>query len=125
MQRAPLGIPRLGDKAVATKQQAEQLQAVARLEAVQLGLHAGHAQQGGEVDLEKVLGSRTGILPIQSPDGAIGEQTPFDGAVAHDIDPRQVAQHLRGGCPEVAALAGSRRTLLAPVERARPTLGFQ
>lgn len=62
---------------------------------VQLVLDAGHAQGGSQIDFKKLFGARAGVLPIQAPHRAIGQQASFDGAVGHHVGAAQVAQHLR------------------------------
>ena len=113
-------------KGVAAKEQQEELETVACFKIIQVGLNAADAQQGSEIDLEEIFGTRTGVLPIQPPGGAVGQDTPFDGAVAHNVGAREVAQHLRRRRAVVKTLAGIlAAAIFAPIKRAQPAFGFE
>lgn len=75
-------------------------------------------KNGGEVDLEELLGDGAGALIVEAPSAAVGEHAPSQFSGSKVLDAAQIAQHLgRGG-----------RFFAAPprstVERAVPSLGF-
>ena len=90
------------------------------LSRVDVVLNARQAKRGGQVNFKELFRARAGILPVQPPHRAVGQHAPFDGAVRGNIDPAQVAQHLR------RRRVGIERVLaVTPVERAQPALGLQ
>ena len=91
-------VPGLGEKGRALEEQEEKLERVSGI--CCLGFSgiagdAGHAERPCQVDLEEFFGSRTRVLPVEAPDGAVGEQTPLHRTIADDIGTAQVTQHLR------------------------------
>ena len=118
--RAAGGVPGLGQKGVAAEEQVKQPQRVRRRGCVQLGLGAGQGEGLRQVELEKVFRARARVLPVQAPDRTVGQHAPLERAVGGDVDPAEVAQHLRRGGVGVEHLGG-----VAAVERALPALGLQ
>jgi len=95
VEAATGAVPGLRQKSGAAEEQEKQLQRMRRRGVVESALHARHAKRAGQVDLEKLLGARTRVLPIQPPDRAVAQDAPFEVAVGLHIDPTEVAQHLR------------------------------
>ena len=98
MKRAPLALR--GHESLAPEHEGEDFEPVrpARLvEREQAAVMARHAEDGGEVDLEELLGDRAGALPVEPPATALGENAPAQLAAGDVVDPPQVAKHLRRG----------------------------
>lgn len=80
----------------------------------------GNADQGSQIDFEKLLGARTGTLVVQAPDRAIGQDAPAHGPFRGDFHAGEITQYLVRGRARIEAVGG-----VPPVERAHPALGFE
>ena len=120
MERLIGVVPRLGQKGGAAEELEEQLQAVSRWQFIEFALRPRYVQQRGEVDLEELFGTRAGVLPVQPPDHAVGQQAPLDAAVGDDVDAAQVAQHLRRRRARIERIDG-----FTAIERTAPAFGLE
>ena len=124
VQRAIAAVPLLRQKRGATKHDEKQLERMFGIGRADFTLYAADGERRRDVDFQKLFRAGACVLPVQSPDCAIGEHAPLHGPVAGDVDTRQVAQHLRGWRAEVAGFQVALTGFVAAVQLAQPAFGF-
>ena len=124
MQRAVATVPSLRQEGGAAEQREKQLERVLGSRRSDLAFHSTHAQRSGDIQLKKFLRARTRVLPVQTPHGTVGEHAPLHRAITGDINARQVAKHLGRRRTEVARLQVTATSLVAAIQFAQPSLGF-